>query len=84
MRTVSATEIQQNMAGVRTMANVEPVEITQPNQEPLVLLTMNEYTRLKRRDRRSCALEDLPEWLVDAFAEADMDEQFDDLNRLLD
>lgn len=34
--------------------------------------------------RRAFAVEDLPEWIVEAVAQADMDDGFRDLDRLMD
>ena len=84
MRRISAQELQRKVGEVQDMALVEPVAITRHGREHLVLLSAEEYRRLKRRDRRSHATEELPEWLVDAIAEAEMDARFDGLDELMD
>ena len=84
MKRVSAQELQRNIGEVQDMALVEPVAITHHGRERLVLLSAEEYDRLKKRDRRSYAVEELPERLVEDFSNAEMDSRFDDLNKLMD
>lgn len=84
MKKVSAQKLQRHAGEVQYMALREPIAITHHGRERLVLLSMEEYTRLKNRERKSYAVEELPEWIVEAVAKAEMDPKFDELNRLLD
>jgi len=84
MKRVSAQELQRNIGEVQDMALVEPVAITHHGRERLVLLSAEEYSRLKKRDRRAYAVEELPERLVEDFSTTEMDVRFDDLNKLMD
>lgn len=84
MKRFSAQELQRNIGAVQDVALVEPVAITHHGRERLVLLSAEEYNRLKKRDRRSYAVEDLPEELIEEFSVAEMDARFDGLNKLMD
>lgn len=72
MKHISAKELQRNIGDVQDMALIEPVAITRHGRERLVLMSVEEYGRLKLRDRRSYAIEELPEWLVDEFSRAEI------------
>lgn len=83
MKSVSAMELQRNIGEVQDMALKEPLAITHHGRERLVLLSVEEYNRLKRRDRRSYAVEELPEWLVEEISKAEMDERFEGLDKIM-
>jgi prevent-host-death family protein len=84
MRHVSAHELQRNIGEVQDIALTEPVAITHHGRERLVLLSVDEYNRLKKRDRQSSATKDLPEWIIDKIANAEMDDRLSSLDRLMD
>lgn len=84
MRTVTAQEFARSLEDVEIIARREPVVIARQGGERLVLMSMEEYERLLLRSRRAFAVEDLPEWIVEAVGRADMDESFRDLDRLMD
>lgn len=48
MVTVTSTEFQQNVGKYNDLAMREPVVITKQNREALVLLSVEDYKRLKR------------------------------------
>ena len=50
MRTLSATEAKQGLAGLLDMAAREPVIIRRQKRNVAVVLTMQEYERLTRRN----------------------------------
>jgi prevent-host-death family protein len=52
MVTVGATTLVRNFGEYQDVALKEPVAITSNGRERLVLLSADEYKRLKRRDRR--------------------------------
>ena len=52
MTKVSLTEFQNNVQRYEDQALTEPVTITEDGRDRLVLLSAEEYARLKRRDRR--------------------------------
>ena len=81
MRVTSAKFIQayEALAG---KALVEPVIITEKGHDCLVLVSANEYARLKRRDRRAVFPEELTEQDIAAIAASEMDSRHDHLNGL--
>ena len=59
MSVVTSAEFQRNLGLYQDKALAEPVIITKNGRERLVLVSVEEYHRLKRRDRRALAVEDL-------------------------
>jgi len=58
---VSAGDFQRNIGHYQDRALVEPVTITRNGRERLVLLSAEEFKRLKRRDREVLRVEDFTE-----------------------
>jgi PHD/YefM family antitoxin component YafN of YafNO toxin-antitoxin module len=58
----------------------EPVTITKNGRDRLVLLSAEEYARLKRRDRRVIAAEDLTDDEIDLIAKAEVPAEFAELD----
>lgn len=58
MLTVSAAEFQRNIGRYQDLALREPVAVTRNGREGTVLISTDEYRRLKRRDREVLRLED--------------------------
>jgi prevent-host-death family protein len=84
MRNVPAADLAKNFGRFKEIAQREPIAITSHGSESLVLLSAEEYQRLKRLDREVFAVEDLPEDLVAAIAAAEMDPEHAHLDALLD
>lgn len=61
---VSSAEFQKGFGRFREAALREPVTITNHGRDSLVLMSADEYKRLKRRERRVMGLDD--------FSEADL------------
>jgi prevent-host-death family protein len=61
METVSAANFQRKIAHYQDRALVEPIMVTHNGRERLVLMSAEEYRRLKRRDRQVMGLEDFTE-----------------------
>jgi PHD/YefM family antitoxin component YafN of YafNO toxin-antitoxin module len=55
---VSAAEFQRNIGRYQDMALSQPVGVTRNGRERTVMISVEEYNRLKRRDRRVMSLED--------------------------
>jgi len=70
MLTVTATELQRHFGRYRGSALQEPVAITADGQESLVLLSAEEYRRLKRREQEALSVEALSEADLTAIAQA--------------
>ena len=81
MAEVSSAEVQRNFGTDREMAEgthgvPDPVTVLHYNKPSVAIVAASEYARLKRRDKRAMATEDLPEWLVDRIASSEMDPRF--------
>lgn len=80
MAEIPAAEVQKNFGAFREIAEREPVVVTRYNKPSVVILSADEYARLKRRDKRAMASEDLPDWLADRIEATRMDARHDALN----
>lgn len=61
MLKVPAGEFQRNIGRYQDRALVEPVAVTRNGRERTVLISIEEYQRLKRRDRQVLTLSDFTE-----------------------
>ena len=68
---VTAAEVGKNFGQFADKALVEPVTITKYGREHLVLLSADEYARLKRRDRQVYRAADIPDELLAAIEAAE-------------
>ncbi len=80
---VSAAEFQRNIGKYQDIALTKPVAITKNGRERTVLLSAEEYARLRRRDRRVLATEELSEQQIEAVRKARVPEQFAGLDKEL-
>jgi len=55
---VSAAEFQRNIGRYQDLALTQPVAVTRNGRERTVMISIEEYRRLKRRDRQVLSLED--------------------------
>ena len=55
---VPAAEFQRNVGRYQDLALTQPVAVTRNGRERTVLISVNEYHRLKRRDRDVLTLDD--------------------------
>jgi prevent-host-death family protein len=67
---VSASEFQQAFGALSDKARSEPVVITKHGRDSLVVMSADEWERLKRRDRRVGQTQDLSDEWVDALQKA--------------
>jgi len=72
MSTVTSPEFQRNVGLYEDRALAEPVTITKNGRERLVLLSVEEYQRLKRRERRVFTVEDMTDEQIAAIEKAQM------------
>lgn len=84
MLRVSAGEFQKKFGEWQEKAIREPVAITRHGRESLVVLSADEYQRLRRNDRRVYAVEDLPDHIIEGIRKARVPEKYAHLDRLLD
>jgi prevent-host-death family protein len=81
---VSAAEFHRNIGTYQDMALTKAVTITKNGRDRTVLISAEEYARLKRRDRRAIAVGDLSERQVGALRIAKVPDQYADLDRELE
>ena len=77
---VSAAEFQRAFGQLSDKAIGQPLAITKHGRDHLVVLSAEEYARLKRRDRRVFAVEDLTAEEIARFEGVRMDPRHDHLN----
>lgn len=86
MLDVSSADVSRNFGSFREHAEgakgatPDPVRVMHYNKPSVVIMAAQEYERLKRRDKMSLAIEELPDDLVDRIASATMDSRFDFLD----
>ncbi|MEO8713475.1 MAG: type II toxin-antitoxin system Phd/YefM family antitoxin [Acetobacteraceae bacterium] len=73
---MSSADLPKDFKGYREKAEHEPVMILHYNKPSVVMVSADEYARLKRRDKRVVLADDLPEWLVERIAATEMDPSF--------
>lgn len=77
---VPAAEFQRNIGTYQDRALTEPVFVTRNGREKTVLLSVEEYRRLKRRDRDALAVEQFSDAELAAIAEASVPAEFKHLD----
>lgn len=73
---VSTADFIERFRALSDRALSEPVTITTEEGGQLVLVSAEEYARLRRRDRRAVAAEDLTDAELDLIARAEMPAEF--------
>jgi prevent-host-death family protein len=81
--TVSAAEFQRNIGRYQDIALTKPVAITKNGRERTILISADEYHRLKRRDRKVILAGDLTDEDIKAIEAAEVDAKYDYLNEEL-
>ncbi|MBK1725272.1 type II toxin-antitoxin system Phd/YefM family antitoxin [Thiocystis violacea] len=71
MRTVPAADFQRHFGHYQDEALKEPLAITRNGRERLVVLSADEYHRLKRRDREVLGLDDFTTTDLEAIRHAE-------------
>jgi prevent-host-death family protein len=69
---ISWADVQKQFESVADQTLTEPVTITRNGRDRLVLMSVEEYDRLKRRDRRVVRLEDFTDEEMALVAQADV------------
>jgi prevent-host-death family protein len=73
---VSASEFQQAFGALSDKARHEPVVITKHGRDSLVVMSAEEWQRLKRRDRQVGLTTELPEEWIEAVRNAKAPDEF--------
>jgi len=69
---VSSAEFQKKFGSLTDKALTEPVIVTRNGRDRLVLMSVEEYHRLRRRDRRVVRLEDFTDEEMALIAQAEV------------
>ena len=77
---VSASEFQQSFGALSDKARHEPVVITKHGRDSLVVMSAEEWTRLKRRDRQVGLTTELTEEWIEAVRNAKVPDEFSHLD----
>jgi len=80
MTRVTASEFQNAFGLLSDKARHEPVVITKHGRDSLVVMPVEEWERLKRRDRRVGLTAELPEEWVEAIRGAEVPPEFSRLD----
>jgi prevent-host-death family protein len=76
MSVVTSAEFQRKLGLYQDKALAEPVTITRNGRDRLVLLSVEEYQRLKRRDRRVFSIDEITDEQLAAIEAARVPEQY--------
>jgi prevent-host-death family protein len=77
---ISLAEFQKRVDALADTAVTQPVTITSNGRDQLVLLSIEEYERLKRRDRRVVRREDFTDEEMALIAKAEVPAEYADLD----
>jgi prevent-host-death family protein len=80
---VSSTEFGKEVGRYQDAALNQPVVVTRNGRDRTVMISAEEYARLKRRDRQVFATSEAPEEVIDAVRNAKMDPRHNHLDELL-
>ncbi len=81
---VTASEFQQAFGALSDKARREPIVITKHGLDSLVVMAVEEWARLKRRDRKAGLTTDLPDEWIEAVREAKVSDEFAGLDAELE
>jgi prevent-host-death family protein len=76
METTTSAEFQRKIGHYQDRALVEPVMVTRNGRERVVLISADEFKRLKRRDREVLRVEDLTDADLQAIQNADVPAEY--------
>lgn len=80
---VSSAEFLRSYGTLTDKALSEPVTITRNGRDRLVVLSVEEYERLRRRDRQARRIEDLSDAELEAISKADVPAEYAHLDEEL-
>lgn len=80
---VSSADFIKNYGTLADKALQEPVTITRNGRDRLVLISSEEYERMRRRDRRVIRVEDMSDEEIEEIMQQRVPEEYDYLNEEL-
>lgn len=84
MAQVTSTDFQKNPGIYQDMAQREPIVVTSHGRERTVLISMEEYHRLKRRDRQALVIEDISDEEMATIMASEVPSEYNHLNEELE
>lgn len=81
---VTSSEFKNRVGEYQDKALTGPVVITKNGREHTVLISAEEYKRLKRRDRQALLVEELDDATIEAISKAEVPAKYAHLDELLD
>jgi prevent-host-death family protein len=79
---ISSAEASRHFSQYREKAESEPVVVRHYNRPSVVIIAASEFERLKRRDKNSLSIAEMPDWLVEMVVDGKMDVRHDHLDGL--
>ena len=83
MLRVTSTEFGKEVGRYQDAALTQPVIVTSNGRDRTVMISAEEYQRLKRRDRQVFAVGELPEDIIDAITTVEIDPRHAALDDLI-
>ena len=80
---VSSTEFGKEVGRYQDAALSQPVIVTRNGRDRTVMISAEEYARLKRRDRQAFDVGELPDETIEAIRNAKMDPRHNHLDDLI-
>jgi PHD/YefM family antitoxin component YafN of YafNO toxin-antitoxin module len=80
---VTSTEFSKEVGRYQDSALTQPVVVTRNGRDRTVMISSEEYQRLKRRDRQVHAAGELPQTIVEVVARTEMDPRHKHLDKLV-
>jgi len=80
---VSSTEFGKEVGRYQDLALNQPVVVTRNGRDRTVMISMEEYQRLVRRDRHVFAAGELPDEVAQAVTRSEMDSRHQHLDELV-
>jgi PHD/YefM family antitoxin component YafN of YafNO toxin-antitoxin module len=80
METITSAQFQRKIRHYLSLALIDPVMVTRNDRERVVLLSADEFYRLKRRDRVVLRVEDLTDADAAAIATAEVPAEYTHLD----
>lgn len=81
---VSTADLVENLGTVTDRALVEPVTVTKEGRDRFVLMSVEEYSRLKQRDRHMASIRELTDDEIEAIAKAEVPAEYAPLDNELE
>jgi PHD/YefM family antitoxin component YafN of YafNO toxin-antitoxin module len=81
---VSATEFSKEVGRYQDLALGQAVIVTRNGRDRTVMISAEEYQRLKRRDRQVYAAGELPDEMIEAIRQSEMDPRHQHLDALIE